>query len=109
MNSINLNNRVYFINSSINYFSASHADGAAFEDTFTNSTDNLSRNDVTSLEGNLLKALLDNGYDKRMRPVKIPTETLNVNVSFVVFNLVDMVSIAHRRRSSIIITMIIII
>ena len=44
-------------------------------------------------EHRLLKSLLDTGYDKRQRPVKIANQTLAVNISLAVFNLVDLVNI----------------
>ena len=43
-------------------------------------------------EHRLLKFLLDTGYDKRQRPVKVANQTLTVNISLAVFNLVDLVN-----------------
>ena len=43
-------------------------------------------------EHRLLKSLLDTGYDKRQRPVKVANQTLNVNISLIVSNLVNLVN-----------------
>ncbi|XP_072039415.1 neuronal acetylcholine receptor subunit beta-3-like [Amphiura filiformis] len=47
-------------------------------------------NDFSNIENALMKSLLDTGYDKRQRPVQIPNQTLNVNITFLIFNLVDL-------------------
>ena len=48
--------------------------------------------ETSPAEHRLLKTLLDTGYDKRQRPVKVANQTIRVNISLAVFNLVDLVN-----------------
>ena len=46
---------------------------------------------VTSTEDHLISTLLDSGYDRRRRPIESCNQTVQVNISLSVHNLLDLV------------------